>query len=151
MSTCVCLCVCACARVLTNSNMRRMEITKSIRPCLIGEQTYWPQHFQKTFRERSTDFQWQVRFVEWGRLIDSLKVLENIFSTVALTFLILSLFFNLPFLIRCVTWFLCLPVYSHLYLTFITLIRHFFYPHLFDYFQIIIADSIFEMKNVTIG
>lgn len=140
------VCVCACVHVHMCHDHKEYTSLSYWRTDLLTS-----AFSEKTFWERSTDFQWQVRFVEWGRLIDSLKVVENIFSTVALTFLMLSLFFNLPFLICCVTWFLCLQVYSHLYLTFITPIRHFFCPHLFDYFQIIIADSIFEMKNVTIG
>lgn len=74
--------------------------------------------------DRTTDFQWSLRFIESRKQTNSLKILKNLSLAPALTFLTVSLLVNLPFPALCVTPFLTSQF---------TLTSTSFPPYLFSY------------------
>lgn len=102
--------------------------------------------------DRSADFQWSLRFIESRKQTNSLKILENLSLAPALTFLTVSLLFNLPFPALCVTPFLT----SQFTLTYTS-----FPPYLFSYISpslifLVVSEYycsslvVFEVKDVII-
>lgn len=102
--------------VATNSNVWAMETTKRVLLILLEtDLIYFSTCGTRVFR-------WQAIFVEFRRQFNSRIGLENLFLTVAPKFLMVFLFFNLPFFTLCILSFLNFQCT----LTFVSLSLHLF-------------------------